>query len=156
MTEKKYISCIIMLREGILSAKLKAYVYDTNLNSKYSVNLGYSVIPSLSLRYPYFIKCIHLKEEIGVFTFYQSKNSAMVKYPVLLFRENKENGLDNYIDSDIILDKIEMNTDSLLNDLIKINDNKLCFISTNDNKDIMIIVLLNIYNNNEIAQRYYY
>ena len=43
--------------------------------------------------------------------------------------------MDKYIDPDIILNKKDMNTENTFNDLIKINDNKICFISTNDNKD---------------------
>ena len=42
-----------------------------------------------------------------------------------------------------------------MNDIIKVDDNKLCFFSTSDNKDIMYIVLISIYDTSKTAIRYY-
>ena len=45
--------------------------------------------------------------------------------------------------------------DALFNDLIKINENKLCFISTSESKEEFYIIVLNIYDNTKVAIRYY-
>ena len=137
-------------------AKLKAYIFNIDLTKQNEVNLDYNIKgSSVTLgfySYPYFIKCIHLKEEIGVYSFYKSSDD---KNPLILFRKRNNNGLDKYINPDIILDKKIMNTENVFNDLIKVNDNKICFISTNEDHNELIIVLLSIYQTNKVAQRYY-
>ena len=157
MTDHIFILCLSIYNSNKLSAlknsNLYVTVFDSNLNKKLSKELGYTMVPT-SFRYLYFIKCIHLKEEIGVFIFYRAVNSKMVKYPVLLFKNYLNNQLNDYI-PEVILDKKEFNTDCLLNVLIKINENKICFISTSENKEEMYIVLISIYDNSNIAIRYY-
>ena len=130
MTKNKYISCII-LKEESSYVIIKVYVYNTDLILQYDSYLGsYYVTGScffLYCTYPFFIKCIHLKDDIGVYAFYVSFDN---KNPYILFRKNEYNRLSNYISPDIILNKKEMNVKHVYNDLIKINDNKICFIST--------------------------
>ena len=67
ITENNYITCLVMHKVGI-TIYLYAYVYDTNLIKKKEQNLNYYVVPDF-ISFPYFIKCIHLKGEIGVFLF---------------------------------------------------------------------------------------
>ena len=155
MTKNKYISCII-LKEESSYVIIKVYVYNTDLILQYDSYLGsYYVTGScffLYCTYPFFIKCIHLKDDIGVYAFYVSFDN---KNPYILFRKNEYNRLSNYISPDIILNKKEMNVKHVYNDLIKINDNKICFISTTNDLTELIIVLLSIYNRDNIAIRYY-
>ena len=154
MTKNKYISCII-LKEDSPNVIIRAYVYNTDLMLQYYVSLGHYVTGSCGFfycTYPFFIKCIHLKDEIGVYAFYVSSDN---KKPYILFRKVEYNKLSNYINSDIILNKKEMKVEHVYNDLIKINENKICFISTTNNLAELIIVLLSIYNSNNVAIRYY-
>ena len=153
-TVKNYIFCLIMLKDAS-STNLYAYAFDSNLTQIYNTNFGYFVVATDYLYYPYFIKCLHLKEEIGVFSFYRA-SEHMIPNPILLFKEFRDNILVDYI-SEIRLDKKEFNYNSVFNDLIRLNDKKLCYISNSENKAEMYIVLLNIYgtNNLKLAIRYY-
>ena len=154
ITEKNNIGCIT-ITTILLTNNLYAYIYDLNLKELMHTSLdGYQVVPE-GVSFPYFIKCIHLKKEIGVFAFYR-KNSVlkMVNNPVLLFKNFTGNKLENYLPQ-VILDYKEFCYDALFNDLIKINENKLCYIGTSENKEEMYIVLLNIYQNSSIVIRYY-
>ena len=158
ITDKNFIHCIVM-QKILLVANIMVYVYDTNLSEKHKINLEYIVAPS-GISFPYFIKCIHLNEENGIFSFYKTTNSystTMVKHPVILFKTFNNNKLIDYISQEIILDKKEFNMESAFNDLIRVNENKVCFISTSENKDKMFIVLLSLYgtSNKNVGIRYY-
>ena len=149
----------LMKQSLILSAYASLYVmaYNIELESKYKEKLGnYKIYPNKEGRYTYFIKCIHLMGNKGVFAFYTGINPNLV----LNFKEYNQNGgnseLTDFI-SEVVLEKKSFNTDCLLNDLIKIKDNKICFISTSENNDKMYIVLLTLFYSNsyKIAIRYY-
>ena len=155
ITENNYIGCIVVIKNTQYISNLFLYIYDINLDKQLNIDLdGYSIF-SETLEIPYFIKCIHLKGEIGVFSFYRSSNGFMLKNPVLLVKEYRNRITYDYI-SPIILDKMEFCMDNLLNDLIKINENKLCFLSTSESKEEMYIVLINIYGDRNVVIRYYF
>ena len=68
-----------------------------------------------------------------MFIFYRSYHVAinMITKPLIMFKTYDSNSFNDYLSIDEIeLDLFEFNIDSLLNDLIKISDNKLCFVST--------------------------
>ena len=154
ITDQKFIGCITIINT-LLGVNLYAYIYDIKLKEKLNSALdGYSMVPK-NLAFPYFIKCIHLKGEIGIYAFYRSSGLSMVNYPVLLFKEYINGKLNNYLPQ-VILDKKEFCLDALLNDLIKINENKICFLSTSESKEEMYIVLINIYGNSNLVIRYYF
>ena len=145
MTENNYIVCLAIFgKTPLLYATLYAYVFDhLSLKEQLSSKLGYTMIPN-NLRYTYFIKCLHLSGINGVFAFYQMEGKAMVPNLILLFKTYNNKELTDFI-SEVKLNKKSFNMNNLLNDLIKINDKKLCFFSTSDNKEEMYIVLLNIF-----------
>ena len=98
-----------------------------------------------------FFKCIHLKENIGIFVYYTDQ---YILYPKLL--------IENIIDNDfirmfeIILNEYQYNTFPLLNDLIKINNKRFSFISTSEDRLLLYIILFDLYNNYEnIKIRFY-
>ena len=153
ITDNKFIVCMFITKNS-LQMYLFVYIYDLNLNEKLKINLDEKVASNSKNKYPYFLKCIHLKEDIGVFAFYKSQGISMVKNPYLVFKEYIGEELIDYIPQ-IVLNKKEFNTEDLFNDLIKINENKLCYIGTSENKEEMYIVLLNIYQNINIVIRYY-
>ena len=157
MTNKKYIVCLTILKKNasLFSSYIYVYVFDEKLeNSVYDKQLdSYTIdIDSKSKTYSHFYKALHLKEEIGVFAFYKESE----KYLNLVFKsyDSSNKKLIEYI-SPITLNKYETNVNNLLNDIIKAGKDKLCFFATSDNKDVMYIVLINIYNDKNAAIRYY-
>ena len=109
-----------------------------------------------------FLKCTHFKEDIGVFvyySYYENKNSEnstriIIRHPKILFLNYNKNEFKDYI-SELILDQFTFNPGFSLNDIIKISDGKVCFMSTSEKKEILYIVLLNNFDNNQISIRYY-
>ena len=100
-----------------------------------------------------FFKGIHLKKEIGVFMFY--KNDTC---PIMTLKEcNSNNIIVDYSPfGEIELNKTKLRYPSSLNNLIKINDNKICFICPTYNKKSLIIIIFNLYNkDSEMTIRYY-
>ena len=131
-TEKLNIICFFLTFEN----KYVINSYDLDLNLKKSITLPLDTKLHFNET---FYKCIHLKGEVGVFSYFEHFEGGTIKYfPVIIFKEYYENTTGLYIIDykikKIIIDKIDIFYDPfiLLNDLIKMNNNKLCFCSTND------------------------
>ena len=154
MSKDNNIVCITIYSISILtSPHLYISLFNSDLERKLHTSLDYTMVPN-GVSYPYFFKCIHLKDEIGVFVFYRSGLTRMINTPMILFKKYYNNKIIDFI-SYIELNKKQFNTDRLLNDIIKINEKKICFISTNDIKEEMYIVLISILDNTNLAIRYY-
>ena len=105
-----------------------------------------------------FTKCIHLKGEAGAYTYYNSYN-----YPVFLFKNfKKPSNFEDYLSRPYIqLDyyvnnyNIYFNNYCLKNDLIKINENKLCYITSSNTNETLYIAILNIFELRDVIIRYY-
>ena len=154
-TEKQTIICFFLTDKGeyIITA------YDLNLIEKKNITLPYT-------KYFFeqtFYKCFYLKDEIGVFSYFEYFEGRNPEYfPIIIFKKYYENttGIDivNYKYEKIIMDKINILFDPyiLLNDLIKINNNKFCFCSTNNGpKDNLYIILINLFGEHYFKVRYY-
>ena len=106
-----------------------------------------------------FLKGIHFKEDSGVFIYYYYHSSLFSTslYPKIVFKRYNGKSIVNHFTNidEIDLDKKSFNYYYLLNDIIKISDNKICFISTSNNRDELYIVLINIFDTNNLAIRYY-
>ena len=101
-----------------------------------------------------FYKCIHLKEEIGIFAYYSNES-----FPELLFKEynSSSNLISDYIIPKIILNKkADFLKSVLLNDIIKLNNNKICFSIVNSNKKILYFILINLFVYAKYKIRYYF
>ena len=143
----------------------------------YVYNLDFSEITHLKLdyynnnkggyyqfKYDYFMKCINLKEDVGIFAFYAAQDYyTMINYPKLLFKNLNGNALVNFFSSssltEINLDYLNgkyFNSYCLLNDMIKISNNKIIYIAASDTKEQLIIVLLNNIDVSGLTIRYYY
>ena len=146
-TNRQIIICMLLNETWnyIISA------YNIDLEEKYNISFHFDTYKSQN----YFYKCIHLKEEIGVFSIYWNITNNL--YPVLLLKEFEHNSsiLINYTISEIILNKIEVNNDLLLNDIIKINNNKICFLTISNNKEKLYIIIINLFRENKYKIRYY-
>jgi len=104
----------------------------------------------------FYSKCIHYKDEIGVFNYYNEKPNSAYVFPYFDFisYNNSNSTFEPYMDT-IILDKVTFNNDTQLNDILKISENKLCFISVSLEKENLYIIILNIIEQNNIITRYY-
>ncbi len=97
-----------------------------------------------------FYKAIHLKEEAGVFIYYKS---LLIYNPIIVFKYYNESSkkLEDYFSSisSIVIDKYNLSNNLTLNDIIKMSENKICFTSLSKEKEILFIILLNIFNSTE-------
>jgi len=102
-----------------------------------------------------FYKGIHLKDEIGVFLYYKSISYTN---PILSLKYvNSTLGMSAYKNYDSInIEKSDFIGYGMLNDIIKLNDTKLCFISPTNNKESLNIVIFNLYNDDKILLIKYY
>ena len=141
--------CIILLKDDLISFEHIKYINDirtlTNSNS--------------------FIKAIHLKEKIGAFIYFKKYSTNDNNYPIILLIEYSSSllhentiRLNKYITSSTFSDNKIFNDHCLKNDLIKLSNNKLCYITTSNNNEILYIVVLNIINMADLKNiiiRYY-
>ena len=140
----KTIICLSnIINSGLITA------FDQNLNE-----IGRDLILTINSNKDTFLKCIHLKDEIGVFIYYNRILLFNADYPTIIFKNFNGNSFVDYL-NEIKLDKKSFNINFLLNDIIKISDKKLCFSSTSEEKDELYIVLINIFDSNNLAIRYY-
>jgi len=104
---------------------------------------------------------IFFREDAGAFIYYKEIESEIF-YPIIFFAKYdlEDKCFKNYFsDNNIItLDKYIFNKGYNMNELIKISDNKLALIAGSKNLEVLFIVTLNIFNNNNINNikiRYY-
>jgi len=134
--------------------------YVTVLDSFSLLSLAIKDIKLISDDENSFFKCIHYQGEIGIFVYYYYEipniligKKVYYQHPKILFLKYTL-VLEEYI-STIILDRRTFNVNFFLNDIIKISNDKICFISTSDNREILYIVLLNILGTENVVIRYY-
>ena len=151
-TELKKIACFYQATND--KYRIVAFNETATLNSE---TQGYTTFSKVSSNdEKKFFKAIHLKKEIGIFIFYNSSND---NYPIVslkkcAYEDNQFSDYKNY--GEIKVNKMSFNSHAMTNDIIKLNDNKFCFISTSSNKQSLIIVIFNIYDNdNYMTIRYY-
>ena len=154
-TTSEIIFCFFLVTGG---NQFKIYKIEKNLN-----NQLISSYPSNINTDKLFTKCIHLKEDVGVFSIFYKYDNNKIK-PFFIFKELKNNQLNNYLsnsdyeDSKIIIEKSDFNYTLAFTDLVKINDNKIAFVSCSTSKEILYIIVLNIFNKsakNLVKIRYY-
>ena len=107
-----------------------------------------------------FYKCINFKDEISVLAFYGNFTNTF--YPIILFRNfNTQNQtFENYIPGDsyfsgINLNKKEFSNQLGVNDIIKISENKLAFSCITRDKEIIYIIIINMFSDKKLKARYY-
>ena len=106
--------------------------------------------------YDLFYKAIHLKGEIGAFIYFMNDDdkNPIFSLKICHHEDNKFYDYNNF--GNVVLNKMEFIPNAMLNDIIKINDNKICYIGPSPNKESLNIVIFNIYNNdNNMMIRYY-
>ena len=149
-TDSKYIICFYM--DSLSQKKYKICLYDENLTKKQNIVSITSKIISKDI----FFICIHYEAEIGLFLYYDSIDDKG-PYPIITFKEQKSeeivsiNGLD-----DIQINSYIFNTYLNLNDFIKISKDLFCFSSVSEEKEILYIIIIKIFDNKtKVKIRYY-
>ena len=105
-----------------------------------------------------FNKCIFLKDDAGVFVSYEKISNKY--YPFILFKDYDidQNNFTNFLPTEtskILIEKEGFNHTVLLNDIVKINDNKIAFSAPFDERKIVYIVIINIFGERQVKIRYY-
>jgi hypothetical protein len=149
------ISCFLTVKKLVICFYLTKNNNDISFNIvKYNENLQDKkelVFPSYLNYDTTFLKCIHLKGEIGVYAYYLYKNNFF--YPVFLFKEFTTSFVD-YLPSYEISNHRFLNN-SLINDLIKLTESKIVFSTVTEDKKIVYIILIDIFGDKKIRLRYY-
>ena len=99
-----------------------------------------------------------MKEEIGIFSYYNIKKYYGINNiynPILLFKEYTNNQISDYVIHNITLESNDYHTYITKNDIIRLKENKICFISMNVYNNILFINLINLYENTDFTVRYY-
>ena len=158
-------SCFITKKNETL---ICFYGYDNSSYSSYLLiaynneleELAREYFSPFDLNYEAFFYSIFFRENAGVFIYY--KNESNVYYPYIFFKEYdvEDDSFKDYFlnNSLIVLNEYVFNTDYLLNDIIKISDNKIGFFTSSKNLEVLFIIILNIFsinNINNIKIRYY-
>jgi hypothetical protein len=135
--------------------KLQAIVFDDTSLSASKKTMIYDPGPSCRFEEKFY-KAIHVNEEIGAFLFYKNDITN-----IPFFSLYKCCGTNNELQKIESLYNIEINKSSFheeikLNDLVKLNAYKICFISSSFNKDLLNIIVLSFYNNYEKMNIRYY
>ena len=128
-----------------------------NLNQVYNTTL---VNNQISTEY-IFSKCIYLKDYVGVYIYYLNNSNS----PILILKKinipdssSFEYKISDYLGPIIINSENEfpLNNNYLYNDIIKLNDNNIIYISTDGNNEIIMIIMLKLLNFYKNALIYYF
>ena len=154
----KDLSCFKTISEKIIC------FYLTSINSKvyfnihsFSNNENYA-FESNDDETKLFYKCIHLKEEIGVFaSFYKYSD---VIFPFFVFKEFKNDKFQDYLsniypNSTILIQKSDYSDSLSFTDLIRIDDDKIVFMSSSKSKEVLYIIVFNLFGEKQVKIRYY-
>ena len=156
-TENELIICFFLTKE-YNNSSYKCYFnfikYENNLTDSKVKTIESTIIDE-----DLFNKCIHLKGEVGIFASYSTKNNIIYPYFFVFEYDNEiDKNFKNYLtttNSTIILEKPNFNYNLLLNDIVKINENKTIFSSTLENKEILYIVAFSFFGEKKVKIRYY-
>jgi len=146
-TENKIIVCLYII--SLTDKRYKIITFNENFDigkKDFDISVNY-------MDENIFFKCIHYKDEIGVF-FYYDNNDGYI-YPKIFFYYIE--AITFEYKSSFIFDKYQnnYNTSLNLNDLMKISDEEICFSSLSENRETLYIIILNIFDFNLAQIRYY-
>lgn len=145
-TESKNIICFFRDK----SNKYVISVFDQELNSLLNSTL-------LEIKYyidgdDIFLKCVHFKNESGVFFYYETKNS-----PAIQFKKYNSGEMVRHFSSinEIKIEYKSYDIEIKNNNFLKINDKEFCLINVNTEKEQLKVVIIFNYAEENIKLRYY-
>ena len=147
-TEKSIYICTYLSAHTVI--RVKAF-NDSNFN-QVEKSLVYK--PS-SFGEKIFFKGIHLKGEIGFFIYFKTKNIQYLSFSIL--QCNNELQMETYLNYvEIDINDRTFNSDWLLNDIVKLNNFQICYISIDPDKKIFQLVIFTLYKNDILMNMRYY
>ena len=158
MTDSRKIACLYLYFRYVSRTNKGYYlylqIYDENFNQITIFNVDISYINEYS-----FYKCLHVTEEAGLFAFFSKLDNNQydtTQHLKIYIKNIVGTTLENYYNfSAINLEYIKSNTNCSLNDIVLITEQKFCYVSTSDNREVIYIVLINIIERKEFILRYY-
>jgi len=147
-TEKHYIICFYHSLEDLYST----IIFDQDLNQLKNETIAKVHMTAI------FYKCIHFNREAGAFSYYEYNENYVDNIILAIqFKEYKNGEIIDYFNSK---SKIQIDINGFkysvkLNDMIKIEDSKFCFITISTDYIEMKIIILSNYVEEKIRIRYY-
>ena len=103
--------------------------------------------------YSRFYKGIHLKDELGFFTYFKD-NETNPYFSIYQIKKNEKAKMYKSYNEITILGSY--NNYEMLNDLIKLNDKKICFVGASFDKEKINIITFSFYSSYEYMNARYY
>ena len=153
-TELKRVVCLYQNYENMNLEILT--LNENNFDDPFYTQLYLSedlLIPTFD--YNLFYKAILFRKEIGLFIYFRNITSV---YPIITMLMCKDDNkfYDYKLFNLISLSKIELSSNANLNDIMKLNNDTVCYISCSSDKKTLIIVKLFFYSNDmSMSARYY-
>ena len=148
--DSEHIFCFFIL--SISNRNYNIIIFDKDLN-KTTPEL---VITPKFMESNLFLKCIHYEGDKGIFIYYDIINDEEL-YPIILFKTKNNESIINWNSlSEIKIDSYIFDYTANLNDIIKISNRTICFSSVSQKKEILYIIMINIFDNeSKIKIRFY-
>ena len=160
-TSLKNIVCFYSYSTQISNTWQKSYIiiaYESNLSEKNIIE----EIPASETEKTLFFKCIHYKDEAGLFFyfFFEKINYNSYYYPVFIFKNlTSSEFIDSFPEiTEIKLDFYDFYTDDVTeSDIVKLYENTFVFAGSSKDKKILHLIMLKIFQNNgnKIKIRFY-
>ena len=99
-----------------------------------------------------FLKGIHLKDEIGVFIYFIEN---MPKMSIIQYNSNKT-FISLFEEINLNKANFTFNEEYTKSDIVKLNNNRICYISVSTEKDYFQFILINLYKNDQLINIKYY
>ena len=135
------------------SKDLKAMVYDMNFNDGIQTTI-YTPKNASNVGAKNFIKAIHLKKEIGFFIYYKEGATSPTISLYLCKSDRSMVPYSNF--ADVTYEKGTYKKVNIINDVVKLNDNQVCFVSTDSSKNFFNIIVFSLYKNDELMNIRHY
>ena len=153
----RMISCFFTVLKRYICFYLKkdkttfiARAYESDLSNPKETNVYTS---TYTYNEKFFFKSIHFKGEIGFFIYFQASN--YLKFSILKCNDNRE--MITYSTfSKVSIDKTNFNADDRLNDILKLNDFQLIYLSVSKNYTHFKFVTFTLYKNDTLINIRYY
>ena len=130
---------------------IKAYQNNDNDNNNFQ-ELGTFTISDTNFIFDenLFYKGIYMKDNLGIFAFYYKIDQYYPKIKVIEISNNGYSFTEQF--NFELYSPGEFSTETLLNDIIKMNDNRFCYISSSRDRQSLYINLFDFFNNNKIIK----
>jgi hypothetical protein len=119
-------------------------LFNTDLVEKYNQTIGEVVKIKADIGLYYY--SIKIKENLGAFIYYTSNETY---YPEFSFKKITNDYRFTNIFQLSLNYGYEFNNEPLYNNLIKLSDNRISYISTTKDRTKLLIILFNLYNNDQ-------